>query len=171
MAYEYCDAPVAQLDRAAGFEPVGRGFKSLRARQRFQDTSTPNLLFCLPGLLSSSIGWRTPVNGGNIKKGTRRDNEMRAHCDFTGGIHGKYARRYTEGTTVVILDPDVARMFPNREAVNETLRAVAQIVQIQERRRATLGNRCTRPRPCSGSKRTWKIAFWRRVARPISKER
>src|SRR5437667_782459 len=26
-------APVAQLDRAAGFEPVGRGFKSLRARQ------------------------------------------------------------------------------------------------------------------------------------------
>ena len=27
------DAPVAQLDRAAGFEPVGRGFKSLRAHQ------------------------------------------------------------------------------------------------------------------------------------------
>ena len=26
-------APVAQMDRAAGFEPVGRGFKSLRARQ------------------------------------------------------------------------------------------------------------------------------------------
>ena len=26
------DAPVAQLDRAPGFEPVGRGFKSLRAR-------------------------------------------------------------------------------------------------------------------------------------------
>jgi hypothetical protein len=25
-------APVAQLDRAPGFEPVGRGFKSLRAR-------------------------------------------------------------------------------------------------------------------------------------------
>ena len=26
-------APVAQLDRAAGFEPVGRGFESLRAHQ------------------------------------------------------------------------------------------------------------------------------------------
>jgi hypothetical protein len=26
-------APVAQVDRAAGFEPVGRGFESLRARQ------------------------------------------------------------------------------------------------------------------------------------------
>ena len=28
-------APVAQLDRAPGFEPVGRGFKSLRAHQSF----------------------------------------------------------------------------------------------------------------------------------------
>jgi hypothetical protein len=28
-------APVAQLDRAPGFEPVGRGFKSLRARHSF----------------------------------------------------------------------------------------------------------------------------------------
>jgi hypothetical protein len=70
-----------------------------------------------------------------MKKETRRDDEMRAQYDFTGGIRGKYARRYAEGTNVVVLDPDVARLFPNREAVNETLRAVAQIVQIQERRR------------------------------------
>jgi len=70
-----------------------------------------------------------------MKKGTRRDDEMRGHYDFTGGVRGKYARRYAEGTNVVVLDPDVARLFPNREAVNETLRAVAQIVQIQERRR------------------------------------
>jgi hypothetical protein len=70
-----------------------------------------------------------------MKKGTRRDDEMRDHYDFTGGVRGKYARRYAAGTNVVVLDPDVARLFPNREAVNETLRAVAQIVQIQERRR------------------------------------
>ena len=70
-----------------------------------------------------------------MKKGTRRDDEMRDHYDFTGGERGKYARRYAEGTNVVVLDPDVARLFPNREAVNETLRAVAQIVQIQKRRR------------------------------------
>ena len=30
-----CCAPVAQLDRAPGFEPVGRGFESLRARHFF----------------------------------------------------------------------------------------------------------------------------------------
>ena len=70
-----------------------------------------------------------------MKKSTRKDGEMRNQYDFTGGVRGKYARRYAEGTNVVVLDPDVARMFPNRQAVNETLRAVAQIVQIQERRR------------------------------------
>ena len=69
-----------------------------------------------------------------MKKGTRKDDDMRDHYDFTGGVRGKYARRYAEGTNVVVLDPDVARLFPNREAVNETLRAVARIVQIQERR-------------------------------------
>lgn len=75
-----------------------------------------------------------------MKKGTRRDNEMRDHYDFTGGVRGKYARRYAEGTNVVMLDPDVARVFPNRETVNETLRAVAQIVQIQERRRGRVNH-------------------------------
>jgi len=79
-----------------------------------------------------------------MKKGTRRDNEMRDHYDFTGGVRGKYARRYAEGTNVVMLDPDVARVFPNREAVNETLRAVAQIVQIQKRRRGR-ANQATAP--------------------------
>jgi|GEM_PF-138434 len=70
-----------------------------------------------------------------MKKATRKNNEMRDHYDFAGGVRGKYARRYAEGSNVVVLDPDVARLFPNREAVNDTLRAVAQIVRIQERRR------------------------------------
>ena len=88
-----------------------------------------------------------------MKKETRRDDEMPAHYDFTGGIRGKYARRYAEGTNVVVLDPDVARLFPNREAVNETLRAVAQIVQIQERRRGR-ANKAVAPdhRPVAGRK-------------------
>jgi hypothetical protein len=70
-----------------------------------------------------------------MKKGTRRKDEMRNHYDFTGAVRNKYARRYAEGSNVVVLDPHVARLFPNRQVVNETLRAVAQIVQIQERRK------------------------------------
>jgi hypothetical protein len=88
-----------------------------------------------------------------MKKGTRKDNGMRKHYDFTGGVRGKYARRYSEGSNVVVLDPDVARLFPSREAVNETLRAVAQIVQLQERRRdraAKTGESRQRSRSGSG---------------------
>jgi hypothetical protein len=68
-----------------------------------------------------------------MKKEIRRHDEMRKHYDFSGGVRGKYARRYAEGTNVVVLDPDVARVFPNGQAVNETLRAVADIITIQER--------------------------------------
>jgi hypothetical protein len=45
-----------------------------------------------------------------------------------------------------VLDPDVARLFPTGEAVNETLRAVAQIVHIQERRRHRANKRMERTR-------------------------
>jgi len=79
-----------------------------------------------------------------MKKGTRKHDEMRNHYDFSGGIRGKYARRYAEGTNVVVLDPDVARLFPNRDAVNETLRAVGEIVQIQERTRHRANKRIER---------------------------
>jgi hypothetical protein len=81
-----------------------------------------------------------------MKKETRKEDEMRAHYEFTGGIRGKYARRYAEGTNVVVLDPDVAREFPNREIVNETLRALAQIVHIKERRRDRANKRKERTR-------------------------
>jgi hypothetical protein len=79
-----------------------------------------------------------------MKKDIRKDDEMRKHYDFSGGVRGKYARRYAQGTNVVVLDPDVARLFPNGEAVNATLRAVAQIVHIQERRRHRANKRMER---------------------------
>ena len=81
-----------------------------------------------------------------MKKDSRMNDEMRDHYDFSGGVRGKYASRYAEGTNVVVLDPDVAQLFPNREAVNETLRAVAQIVQIQERRRDRANKAVSRDR-------------------------
>jgi len=49
---------------------------------------------------------------------------MRDEYDFSQGKRGKYARRYAEGTNVVVLDPDVARAFPNSKAVNLSLRKI-----------------------------------------------
>jgi hypothetical protein len=62
-----------------------------------------------------------------ISKGNT-DVEMLKEYDFSKGIRGKYAKRYREGTNVVILDPDVSRVFPDSRSVNTTLRSVAQIL-------------------------------------------
>jgi len=37
-------------------------------------------------------------------------------------VRGKYAKRIRESTNVVVLDPQVAKVFPNDKAVNEALR-------------------------------------------------
>lgn len=55
---------------------------------------------------------------------TNRD-ELRAEYDFAGGQRGKYAARYAEGSNVVVLDPDVAAVFPDAESVNRALRKLA----------------------------------------------
>ena len=75
-----------------------------------------------------------------MKKATDRtcDSETRAEYDFSRGVRGKYARRYAKGTNVVVLETDVARAFPNAEAVNNSLRALADIIQ---RQRKALANR------------------------------
>jgi hypothetical protein len=54
------------------------------------------------------------------------DPEMRDEYDFSGGVRGKYASRFAEGSKVVVLDPDVAAAFPDSTSVNDTLRKVIQ---------------------------------------------
>jgi hypothetical protein len=50
------------------------------------------------------------------------EDSMREEYDFSGGVRGKYADRFADGSNVVVLDPDVAAAFKTREAVNEALR-------------------------------------------------
>lgn len=38
------------------------------------------------------------------------------------GVRGKYAKRYREGTNVVLIDPDLHEIFPDSESVNRALR-------------------------------------------------
>jgi hypothetical protein len=65
----------------------------------------------------------------------RRVAEMRAEYDFRGGVRGKYAVRYRQGTNLVLLDPDVAATFPDSEAVNHALRALLSAVPKHGRSR------------------------------------
>ena len=67
-----------------------------------------------------------------MKKRREKNNEMLSEYDFSQGIRGKYARRYAKGSNVVVLEADVAKVFPNSEAVNSSLRSLAQIIHRQK---------------------------------------
>jgi hypothetical protein len=56
--------------------------------------------------------------------------------DFSKGIRGKYAKRYAEGTNVVVLAPDVAEFFPDSESVNTALRALVGVARKNVRKTA-----------------------------------
>lgn len=55
------------------------------------------------------------------------DDEMRPEYDFSGGVRGKYAARYSEGTNLILLEPDLASEFPDSRAVSRALRAYLKI--------------------------------------------
>ena len=38
------------------------------------------------------------------------------------GIRGKYTKQYQEGTNVVLIDPDLHKIFPDSDSVNRALR-------------------------------------------------
>ena len=69
-----------------------------------------------------------------MKTGKHKTEKLREEYDFprmSGGIRGKYARRFQSGTNLVKIDPDVARVFADENAVNDALRS---LIKIAERR-------------------------------------
>ena len=54
----------------------------------------------------------------------RKNDDLRPEYPaelIRSGVRGKYAKRFTEGSNVVIIDPDLPDAFPNSKAVNEAL--------------------------------------------------
>lgn len=85
-----------------------------------------------------------------MKKASKEETEMRDHYDFRGGVRGKYAAQFTEGSTVlVLLEPAVAAAFPTAEAVNRALSALLELTETTRR--------LTR-RPKARSQRLAKVA-------------
>lgn len=52
---------------------------------------------------------------------------MKQEYDFSKGVRGKYFKRYQAGTNLVVLDPEIAAVFKNSEAVNEALRTIMRV--------------------------------------------
>ena len=71
-----------------------------------------------------------------MKKNPKLNDELRLEYDMKsllkGGVRGKYATRYRTGTNLVLLEPEVAKAFPNEKAVNEALKLVMRLKKVQE---------------------------------------
>jgi hypothetical protein len=71
-----------------------------------------------------------------MKKKSKLNDELRPEYDMKsllkGGVRGKYAKRYHAGTNLVLLEPEVAKAFPNEKAVNEALKLVMKLKKVQE---------------------------------------
>ena len=63
----------------------------------------------------------------------RRDDRdtMRPEYDFSSGVRGVTAAKYAQGANIVVIDPKVLDVFPDGDAVNETLRALAPVFRQQ----------------------------------------
>lgn len=66
----------------------------------------------------------------------RRSDELRPEYDLArlkGGVRGKYYKQAAEGTNLVLLEPDVARVFPDSNAVNRALRLLQEVATRSSR--------------------------------------
>ncbi len=62
---------------------------------------------------------------------TEDNDEMREEYDFSsmkGGVRGKYAGAFEKTAVTVLLDSDVAKVFPDSQSVNEALRTLARVL-------------------------------------------
>jgi hypothetical protein len=79
---------------------------------------------------SSALGARLQLNAMPTKNVQRNgSDDLRPEYDIsklTGRVRGKYFERASAGTTLVLLEPDVAGAFPNARAVNDALRSIVR---------------------------------------------
>jgi len=61
-----------------------------------------------------------------MSKDSPDTDDMRPSYDFSNAVQGKYAKRFAEGSNVVILSPDIAEAFPDSDAVNQALRELLE---------------------------------------------
>ena len=74
--------------------------------------------------------------GQRAEAGRVEKDEILPEYDFSDARPNKYAARYAAGSSVVVLEPDLAAVFPGAGEVNEALRALAGIIHKHRPRRA-----------------------------------
>ncbi len=62
----------------------------------------------------------------------RFGNDLRQEYDLSqlkGGVHGKYYRQAIAGTNLVLIDPELADVFPDTKSVNRALRLLVDTAE------------------------------------------
>lgn len=57
------------------------------------------------------------------------NDDMLPEYDFSNGVRGKHHEAYKAGTNVILLEPDVAKVFPDSAAVNRVLRLLLTLAK------------------------------------------
>jgi len=79
-------------------------------------------------------------------QGTENSDDMREEYDFAnmkGGVRGKYAGAFEKTAVTVLLDSDVAKVFPDSQSVNEALRTLARVLHNKDENTQQLNKRGT----------------------------
>jgi len=82
----------------------------------------------------------------------KQADELRPEYDLSklnGGVRGKYYERARGGTNLVLIEPDLANVFPDTDSVNRALRLLADTAEA-----AAGHTRRVRPAPNKRLKRT-----------------
>ena len=59
------------------------------------------------------------------------NDEMRPEYDFSAGVRGRHYQEYRAGTNVVLLEPDIAAVFPDSASVNQALRLLVRLAETK----------------------------------------
>lgn len=89
----------------------------------------------------------------------KKKDELRPEYDLATmgpGVVAKYLRKISSGSSVVVLDPDVAKAFPDEESVNRALRLLMDVA-VRQTGTARRVVRTARPRVASGGSKSAAI--------------
>lgn len=69
----------------------------------------------------------------NISDGLRTEYDLK---ELGRGVRGKYFKRAMAGSNLVLIEPDLMRVFPTGEAVNRALRMLAETAKAVKKRKS-----------------------------------
>lgn len=106
-----------------------------KADWRDKMTVRPKLLVSLEEIVKPMTDvWEGGDDIDPMPQGNEMDDDLRPEYDLSklkGGVRGKYASRFREGTNLVPLDPDFAAVFKDKGSVNEALRLLIKIADAR----------------------------------------